>query len=81
MSKWESVFFKAKNMIVLNGSPNRLAGLLDVSRQAVNIWEREQDVPIVRALQMEKLTEGEVTWRELSPQTAIKVDEVVGYVN
>lgn len=81
MSEWESVFFKAKNLIVLNGSPNRLAGLLDVSRQAVNIWEREQDVPIVRALQMEQLTGGEVTWRQLSPRTAIQVDEVVGYAN
>jgi len=49
------------------GSDNRLAGHLDVSRQAVLVWRNRRSMPLLRAMQVAKLTG--VDWRHLSPES------------
>lgn len=49
-------------------SDNRLAGALDVTRQALSMWRQTGRVPAARACQMEVLSHGRVTWRELAPE-------------
>jgi len=49
------------------GSDNRLAGHLDVSRQAVLIWRQRGCMPLLRAMQISKLTG--VDWRLLAPDS------------
>ena len=48
-------------------SDNRLAGALDVTKQALSKWRRTNSVPARRALQMEILSGGRVSWRDLCP--------------
>jgi DNA-binding transcriptional regulator YdaS (Cro superfamily) len=54
--------------LVASSSWNRLAGKLDVTRQAINKWIVAGEVPAARACQIELLTEGAVTWKELCPK-------------
>lgn len=49
-------------------SDNRLAGALDVTKQALSIWRKRGRVPALRACQMEVLSGGEVGWRDLAPE-------------
>lgn len=46
---------------------NALARRLDVSKQALSKWRQSGIVPAHRALQMELITGGYVSWRELCP--------------
>lgn len=56
-------------------SDNRLAGALDVTKQALSVWRRKGAVPALRACQMEVLSRGEVGWRDLAPEI---VEEMEG---
>ena len=49
-------------------SDNRLAGALDVTKQALSIWRNRGRVPALRACQMELLSQGQVSWQELAPE-------------
>ncbi|MCG8431502.1 MAG: helix-turn-helix domain-containing protein [Candidatus Omnitrophica bacterium] len=51
---------------ILGGQPS-LARALGVSTQAVNKWVKRNFVPPVRAIQIEKATNGQVTRHELRP--------------
>lgn len=44
-----------------------LARRLDVTKQALSKWKITGQVPAHRALQMELLTAGRVTWKEICP--------------
>lgn len=58
-------------------SDNRLAGALDVSRQALHTWRSTGKVPALRACQMEALSNGAVTWRDLCPEVLEDLKEVL----
>ena len=58
-------------------SDNRLAGALDVSRQALHKWRLDGRLPALRACQMEVLTHGEINWRELCPEVVEDLKEFV----
>ena len=62
--------------LVAQGSFNKLAGRLDVSKQARSKWRTEGKVPPQRACQMEVLTSGKVKWWQLAPQILHEVNEV-----
>lgn len=47
-----------------------LSKKLKVSRQAVSLWFVNKNVPLLRALQIEKMTGGEVLWQDLCPGAA-----------
>lgn len=47
------------------GSQNKLAGTLDVSSVAVGYWFKEKKIPPYRAIQIERLTEGEFKAQDL----------------
>lgn len=49
------------------GTVRQLAGILDVSTQAIYKWIQE-GVPVKRALQMSMLSKGAVQWYELVPE-------------
>ena len=46
---------------------NKLARRLDVSKQALSKWRQTGLVPTTRAVQMELLSGGKVSWKELCP--------------
>ena len=46
---------------------NALARRLDVSKQALSKWRLSGVVPAHRALQMELITAGQVSWKDLCP--------------
>lgn len=48
-------------------SCSALARRLDVSKQALSKWRVSGLVPAHRALQMELISQGEVSWKELCP--------------
>tara|TARA_R110000737_G_scaffold37888_3_gene57738 strand:- start:1224 stop:1493 length:270 start_codon:yes stop_codon:yes gene_type:complete len=48
-------------------SANALARRLDVSKQALSKWKRTGVVPAHRACQIELLTGGRVSWKDLCP--------------
>ena len=48
-------------------SSNALARRLDVSKQALSKWKRTGVVPAHRACQIELLTGGAVSWKDLCP--------------
>lgn len=54
--------------LVASSSWNRLAGKLDVTRQAINKWIVAGEVPAARACQIELITNGAVQWKELCPK-------------
>lgn len=51
----------------LYGSLNRLAGRMDISRQNINYWIKTGRVPLLRALEIEALTDGRIPWEALCP--------------
>lgn len=62
------------------GGTTKLAGLLDVSVQAICNW-KERGVPIERCLPIERATKGAVTrrelrsdWRDIWPELAAPAD-------
>lgn len=61
--------------LVAQGSYNKLAGRLDVTKQALSKWRIEGRVPAQRACQMEVLTDGKVKWWQLAPQILHEVNE------
>lgn len=79
MTKWMKMFEDSKRLIARGGSDNRVAGILDVTRQALAVWKVEENVPILRALQIEIITNGKYKWRDLSPKTAEQVDSVLEF--
>lgn len=46
---------------------NALARRLDVSKQALSKWRQTGIVPAHRALQMELMSEGKVSWKRMCP--------------
>ena len=54
---------------------NALARRLDVSKQALSKWRMTGLVPAHRALQMELITEGAVSWKELCPDIVAEFNE------
>lgn len=52
------------------GGISRAAGRLPVTRQAYQSWLEAGEVPILRALQLEKLTCGKASWQKLCPSAA-----------
>jgi len=46
---------------------NALARRLDVSKQALSKWRQSGVVPAHRALQMELMAKGQVSWKSLCP--------------
>jgi DNA-binding transcriptional regulator YdaS (Cro superfamily) len=44
-----------------------LAFQLNVTPQAVNQWFREKRIPLKRAVEIEKLTEGRLSMRDIRP--------------
>lgn len=56
------------------GSDNRLAGALDVSRQALLTWRKRGTMPLLRAHQTEKLTG--VAWQDLAPDAIQEIEKV-----
>ena len=49
-----------KSVIAYFGSGNKLAGALDVSSAAVSQWVAKGHFPPLRAVQIEKITDGKV---------------------
>jgi|GEM_PF-2432145 len=49
-----------------------LARRLDVSKQALSKWAQTGLVPAHRALQMELITDGQVSWRMLCPDIVVE---------
>jgi DNA-binding transcriptional regulator YdaS (Cro superfamily) len=44
-----------------------LARTLDVTPQAVNQWFRDKKIPIRRAVEIERLTNGEISKKDIRP--------------
>lgn len=78
MTTWDKKFESAMKQV--GDSENRRAGMLDVTRQAIATWMIDQNVPIHRALALEKITKGTITWRDLAPRLAVEVDAISEYV-
>jgi len=57
---------EVKNIFSLR-SDRQLALKFDLEKQNVAAWRAKGEVPAARAIQIEHLTEGEVTWRTLCP--------------
>ena len=57
-----------------------LARRLDVSKQALSKWAKTGLVPAHRALQMELMTDGEVSWRSLCPDIVVEFNNSEGVV-
>jgi len=55
---------------------NQLAGHLDVTRQALTLWRRTGNVPPLRAVQMEFLTDNAIVWRDLCPNLVEQFSEL-----
>lgn len=49
---------KVEELIEHFGSPNKLAGILDVSSAAISQWVKEGYLPPLRAIQIEHVTNG-----------------------
>ena len=49
-------------------SDRQLAYLLDLEKQNVAAWRAKGEVPAARAIQIEVLTDKEVTWQMLCPR-------------
>jgi DNA-binding transcriptional regulator YdaS (Cro superfamily) len=61
--------------LVAQGSYNRLAGKLDVTKQALSKWRVDGRVPALRACQIEVLTSGKVKWWQLAPHVRREVEQ------
>ena len=59
---------------------NALARRLDVSKQALSKWRMTGIVPAHRALQMELITDGAVSWKELCPDIVAEFNEGIEVV-
>jgi len=70
------------DVVEISGHKNckALARRLDVTRQALSKWRQSGLVPANRALQMELITEGEVTWRQLCPDIVAEYKAEIGGV-
>jgi len=53
---------------------NALARRLGVSKQALSKWRQTGIVPAHRAMQMELMTDGSVSWRDLCPDIVVDFD-------
>jgi DNA-binding transcriptional regulator YdaS (Cro superfamily) len=54
---------------------NALARRLDVSKQALSKWRQTGIVPAHRALQMELMSQGQVSWKSLCPDIVADFNE------
>jgi len=65
----KNVQLALNNVVTHSVSKNdsSLARTLDVTKQALSKWRVSGLIPAHRALQMELLTAGKVSWRELCP--------------
>ncbi len=67
MSKQDVKIFLLK-AIMIRGSRRILSKELGVSPQVINSWlNRRVNIPLQYALEIERLTEGEITWQSLTP--------------
>ncbi len=63
-----------KRACLIMGSQSKLAGKLKVSKQAISKWLVKNNLtPIFRAFQIEKITESEVTAKQLRPDYFKKI--------
>lgn len=62
--------------LLANDSFNRLAGRLDVTKQAISKWRTSGVLPASRACQIELLTKGEVTWQSLCPDLVASTEQL-----
>ncbi|QDP52915.1 MAG: putative DNA-binding transcriptional regulator [Prokaryotic dsDNA virus sp.] len=62
----EETLNKAVNLTGVS-SANALARRLDVSKQALSKWKKTGIVPAHRACQIELLTGGAISWKDLCP--------------
>lgn len=67
---------KLKNIFSLR-SDRQLAAMFDVEKQNVAAWRSRGEVPPMRAIQIEHLTDGEMTWRTLCPSLLRDTQELV----
>ena len=65
-----------KNIFALR-SDRQLAAMFDVEKQNVAAWRQKGEVPPMRAIQIEHLTNGEMTWRTLCPSLLRETLELV----
>jgi len=65
-----------KNIFSLR-SDRQLAAMFDVEKQNVAAWRSRGEVPPMRAIQIEHLTDGEMTWRTLCPSLLRETLELV----
>jgi len=65
-----------KNIFSLR-SDRQLAAMFDLEKQNVAAWRARGEVPPMRAIQIEHLTGGEVTWRTLCPSLLRDTQELV----
>ena len=65
-----------KNIFSLR-SDRQLAAMFDVEKQNVAAWRASGEVPPLRAIQIEHLTGGEMTWRTLCPSLLRETIELV----
>jgi DNA-binding transcriptional regulator YdaS (Cro superfamily) len=65
-----------KNIFALR-SDRQLAAMFDVEKQNVAAWRHKGEVPPMRAIQIEHLTNGEMTWRTLCPSLLRETLELV----
>jgi len=70
------------SVIAVSGIKNKtaLARRLDVSKQALSKWKITGIVPAHRALQMELITKGEVSWKNLCPDIVDEFENSTGVV-
>tara|TARA_R110002153_G_scaffold97068_1_gene231601 strand:- start:1245 stop:1514 length:270 start_codon:yes stop_codon:yes gene_type:complete len=65
-----------KNIFSLR-SDRQLAAMFDLEKQNVAAWRARGEVPPMRAIQIEHLTGGEMTWRTLCPSLLRDTQELV----
>jgi DNA-binding transcriptional regulator YdaS (Cro superfamily) len=56
-----------KKAIELAGSQQRLADKIGVTQRSVSTWLHDRIIPINRAIQIERVTQGTVTREDLRP--------------
>lgn len=65
-----------KNIFALR-SDRQLAAMFDLEKQNVAAWRNKGEVPPMRAIQIEHLTGGEMTWRTLCPSLLRETQKLV----
>ena len=65
--------YALQKTISLVGSISQLAKKLGVPRVTVSAWLHRNNIPLEHAIQMERITNGEVTWQELVTPNIVRI--------